>query len=118
MKHMVVFVVFLIFIGLIVHFYPFSYALNLITFAEYCSKNGTNNIISNFLFNYGDLTSVLFAFAIIVLKRTDDMIQGISKLDHLVKISIFQRNKIGQAKSRYVSDNTSVSQNFSDLSPR
>ena len=47
------------------------------------------NIIIWFVVGYAALYFSLFAFAIFVLKRTDDMIQGISKLDYLAKISIF-----------------------------
>lgn len=45
------------------------------------------------LFLYSDilmLNDVLLCFAIIKVKSSDDMIQGISKLDYLLKVSVFQ----------------------------
>ena len=39
------------------------------------------------------IDSILVGIAIIYLKSTQDIFQGINKLDHLLKVSIFQKYK-------------------------
>jgi hypothetical protein len=36
---------------------------------------------------------ILMAWIVVKFKRTDDILQGISKLDYLLKVSYFQRYK-------------------------
>ena len=48
--------------------------------------------------------SILIAFTMIKLKKSDDMLQGISKLDYLLKISIFQVYKDKSMIKRYSID--------------
>ena len=40
-----------------------------------------------------NLPVLVFSIIILQVKRNDDLLSGISKLDYLLKISIFQRNK-------------------------
>ena len=49
---------------------------------------------------------ICLPIAVIFFKSNQDILQGVSKLDNIVKISIFQRNKI---KSRKDSQNLSIS---------
>ena len=55
-----------------------------------------STIVYAVLMLFANGTPLLFGIAIIVFKRTDDLLQGISKLDHLIKVSIFQEYKIKQ----------------------
>ena len=42
------------------------------------------------LFEKARVTFIFIILALVCFKRTDDILQGISKLDHLIKVSIFQ----------------------------
>ena len=55
---------------------------------DYCDKRRTIDAISLFIsqFNLGKLC---FAFVIIKIKSSDDILNGTSKLDDIIKSSIF-----------------------------
>ena len=40
-----------------------------------------------------EMFTLLMSYAILVIKSTDDILQGINKLDYLIKVSVFQRYK-------------------------
>ena len=50
-------------------------------------------LYNNFAFNM-QIPSLILAYAVINYKNTFDVLQGISKLDSLVRVSMFQRDKI------------------------
>ena len=52
-----------------------------------------------FLFCVLNFPSIIFSLVMLQLKRSDDLLSGISKLDYLLKISIFQRYK-GEKQNR------------------
>ena len=65
----------------------------------YCDKRETIDAFSLFIsqFNLGKL---LFAFIIIKMKCSDDIFNGTSKLDDIIKSSIFQKYKIESLSKR------------------
>ena len=66
------------------------------------------------------IVDVTIAWIVIKLKPNDDILQGISKLDYYVKISVFQRDKIGVTRppSYNLSDGNSprTTDNLSNIS--
>jgi hypothetical protein len=46
---------------------------------------------SDYLMNDVHLLDIINALSILYIKSTDDILQGISKLDHLLKVSVFQK---------------------------
>lgn len=49
-----------------------------------------------------DFNTLLYAFVILKVKSSQDILQGLSKLDHLIKISFFQRYRKGLEKQEEV----------------
>ena len=46
------------------------------------------------------IDSLIFAFIIVRVKSSQDILQGVSKLDHLLKVSVFQKYKNTQKEER------------------
>ena len=42
-----------------------------------------------------DLNTTIYSFAVLYVKSSDDILQGLTRLDHLIKVSIFQKFKKG-----------------------
>jgi hypothetical protein len=69
-----------------------------VTFGEGCAKLETRNLtrviagLHILIYDTGT-PSIIYAFVIVVLKRSDDILQGINKLDYLLKVSVFQKYK-------------------------
>lgn len=49
-----------------------------------------------------NIPQILIAYAVVYLKESNDCLQEISKLDYLLKISIFQRSAIHSLKGSSV----------------
>lgn len=65
-----------------------------------------------------NLQFIAFAMSIIVSKKTDDILQGVSKLDYLLKVSVFQlyKNKDLEQTSVTTSDEDDTSINDGGIS--
>jgi hypothetical protein len=56
--------------------------------------DGSNMFITLFkILIYNGSTAILLAFSVVYLKKNEDMLQGFSKLDYYLKVSIFQKYK-------------------------
>ena len=76
------------------HFLNYTKELKMLT--EYCQTKSTFNVIYNWVHVTTDTTQILSLLLIyvILLKSPDDVLSGVSKLDSIVKISIFQQYKM------------------------
>lgn len=72
---------------------------NVITFREllaschYSIGVSTFNLVYLVLINSLQTLNILLVTSIVLYKRTEDILQGISKLDYLLKVSVFQKYK-------------------------
>ena len=67
--------------------------------------------IANAVFSMSD---ILICFAIVMIKGTNDCLQGISKLDYLIKASVFQvyKNRALNDPHKFSVDTTNTYQPF------
>ena len=68
-----------------------------VEFSNFCQFDGANSkamflaiSINYFVGTVLQLHCIFFIYAIVILKSEDDILQGINKLDHLLKVSYFQ----------------------------
>ena len=52
------------------------------------------NVIIEVIFRFGMLDLMLLPITVILIKSNSDILQGVSKLDNLMRCSVFQKDKI------------------------
>lgn len=86
--------VFNVIIDLLNEFSVFPSIKDLSALTKFCLSNPNLDHIGNiiqWLTRFSYLNQILIAFAIVYLKSKDDLLEGVNKLDALIKGSIFQR---------------------------
>ena len=64
-----------------------------------CEIESFNIQLSFFRKYITNLEIIVACMSVIYLKRQDDILQGVSKLDYLIKLSIFQKPRVKKKKT-------------------